>query len=193
MCVSVASLSHPPLPPSPSDFLDNPYSTFPIPIWYLLLETRKGFWGSLWSRSFSYIQKLEGSKTLLNILENSLLATPVSQGGEGPSFLPYPCKFPYSFRFFWSNKTPLLPDRQSNIFISCLSLTWESIWALFGLYFSYKTIIAERKDDFLTRMAVYCLDPGENWLKWYFFLGNLQKQFFLDLQLKTTSLLKRPA
>ena len=135
MCLSVAFLFHSPLLPSPSDFLDDPCSTFPIHIWYLLLETRKGFWVSLWSRSFSYIQKPEGSKTLLNILENSLLTTPVSQGGEGPSFLSYPCKFPYSFRFFWLNKTPLLPDRQSKNFISWsapdMRVNLSIIWSIF--------------------------------------------------------------
>ena len=45
---------------SPSDFLDDPYLTFHIHI-----ISRKGFWGSLWSRSFSYIQKPKGLKTLL--------------------------------------------------------------------------------------------------------------------------------
>ena len=63
-CSSVAILSpHPSLSPPPSDFLDDPYLTFPIHIWSLLLDTKKGFWGSLWSRTFSHNQKPEGSKT----------------------------------------------------------------------------------------------------------------------------------
>ena len=32
-----------------------------------------------------------------------------------------------------------------------LPLISESIWALFDLYFSYKTMTTERKDDFLTQ------------------------------------------
>ena len=80
-----------------------------LPNFHIHIISRKEFWGSLWSRSFSYIQKPEGSKTLLyaylsggegtkflpllNILKSSLLTIPVSQGGEGPSF-PHSCKFP---------------------------------------------------------------------------------------------------
>ena len=111
-CLPVASLSPVPLCLSPSGFLDDPYSTF-----HAHMISWRGFWGSLWSRSFSYIQKPEGSKALLtfwrspsnyaylssgegtklppplNILKNSLVTTPASQDGEGPSF-PHSCKFP---------------------------------------------------------------------------------------------------
>ena len=116
-CLSVASLSPVPLCLSPSDFLDNPYLTFHIQMIY-----RKGFWSSLWSRSFSDIQKSEESKTLLyaylsvgegtkfppllSMLKNSLLNPPVSQGGEGPSFL-YSCKFPNSSDSSDGTKTSL--------------------------------------------------------------------------------------
>lgn len=44
---------HPSLSPSPSDLLDDPNSAFPVHIWSLSLQTRKGFWSSLWSRTFS--------------------------------------------------------------------------------------------------------------------------------------------
>ena len=89
-CLSVASLSPVPLCLSPSDFPDDPYLTFHI---HMKKNSRKEFWGSLWSRSFSYFQKPVGSKNSPNILKNSLITTPVSQGGEGPSF-PHSCKFP---------------------------------------------------------------------------------------------------
>ena len=59
MCLSVASLSPVPLCLPPSDFLDNPYLTF-----HIHMISRKGFWGSFWFRSFSYIQKPEGSRSL---------------------------------------------------------------------------------------------------------------------------------
>ena len=39
-------------PLSLSDFLDDPYLTF-----HIHMTSRKGFWGSPWPRSFSYIQK----------------------------------------------------------------------------------------------------------------------------------------
>ena len=62
MCLSVAFLSPVPLCLSPSDFPDDPYLTS-----HIHMISRKGFWGSLLSRSFSYIQKPEGSKTLLYV------------------------------------------------------------------------------------------------------------------------------
>jgi len=55
-----ASLSPVPLCVSPSDFLDDPYLAF-----HIHRISRKGFWGSLWSSSFFYIPKPEGSKTVL--------------------------------------------------------------------------------------------------------------------------------
>ena len=111
-CLPVASLSPVSLCLSPSGFLDDPYSIF-----HAHMISWRGFWGSLWSRSSSYIQKPEGSKALLtfwrspsnyaylsggertelppplNILKNSLVTTPASQDGEGQSF-PHSCKFP---------------------------------------------------------------------------------------------------
>ena len=45
---------------SPSDFLDELYANF-----YIHMISRKGFWGSLLPRSVFYIQKPEGSKTVL--------------------------------------------------------------------------------------------------------------------------------
>ena len=97
---------------SPSDFLDDLYVTF-----YIHMISRKGFWGSLWSRFLlyskawrikncpniskeslskeAYLSRGEGTKLppRLNILKNSLLSTPVSQGCQGPRF-PQSCKFP---------------------------------------------------------------------------------------------------
>ena len=49
-----------PLCLSPSDFLDQSFWTY-----HIRMLSRKGFGGSLWSRSFFYIQKPEGSKTVL--------------------------------------------------------------------------------------------------------------------------------
>ena len=49
-----------PLCLSPSDFLDQSFWTY-----HIRMLSRKGFGGSLWSRSLSYIQKPEGSKALL--------------------------------------------------------------------------------------------------------------------------------
>ena len=70
-------VSCPPL--SPSDFLDDPYSTF-----HIHMTSWKEFWGSLWSRSFPILKKPEGSKT--NILKNPLLTKLISQVGRELSF-----------------------------------------------------------------------------------------------------------
>ena len=79
---SVASPSPSRLCLSSSDFLDDPYSTF-----HIQMIARKGFWGSLWSKSFSYIQKPEG-KNSLNILKNPLLTMLLSQVEREQSFPP---------------------------------------------------------------------------------------------------------
>ena len=125
-CLSVASLSPVPLCLFPSDFLDNPYVTF-----HIHMISRKGFWGSPWPRSFSYIQKPEGSKT--NILKNPLLTILFSQVGRGPSF-PHSCKFPSPFRFFWWDKDLNSHYRDNPVLLSAdLPLIAETIGALFGL------------------------------------------------------------
>ena len=82
-CLSVASLSPVPLCLSPSGFLDDPYSTF-----HAHMISWREFWGSLWSRSFSYIQKPEGSKALLTFWRSPLTML-ISQVGREPSF-PHP-------------------------------------------------------------------------------------------------------
>ena len=66
---------------SPSDFLDDLYVTFYIP-----MISRKGFWGSLLPKSVFYIQKPEGSKTVLTFLKNPFLRKLISHVEREPSF-----------------------------------------------------------------------------------------------------------
>ena len=144
MCLSVASLSPVPICLSPSDFLDNLYSTF-----HIHTISRKGFWGSLWSRSFSYIQKPEGSKTLLyaylshgertkfplllNILKNSLQLLLFLRVGKAK--LPLLLQISLTLLIFLMGQRPHFPpDGQSKIFISWsasdIRINLSTIWCI---------------------------------------------------------------
>ena len=94
------------------NFLDDPYSTFHIhmisrkgsevpfgpglsPIFKSLKDQKLPYHSKESLSKEAYLTGGEGTKLppLLNILKNSLLTTPLSQGWEGPSF-PHSCKFP---------------------------------------------------------------------------------------------------
>ena len=137
---------------SPSDFLATPTWLF-ISTWSLgkhselplgpglsaifkSLKDQKLSWLSKESPSnCAYLIGGEGTKLppLLNILKNSLLTSPVSQGGEGPCF-PHSCKFPEPFTFFCWDKDLPSHQRDNPRFLSAeLPLISESIWTLFDL------------------------------------------------------------
>ena len=127
-------VSCPPL--SPSGFLDDPYLTF-----HTHMISRKGFWDSLLSKSFSYIQKPEGSQSSPNNLKILFkLCLSLRWGGSQASPTPehpkeFPCKY-FCFSGWGRIKRPLLlkipltiqillmgqtlpfpPEEQSKIFI----------------------------------------------------------------------------
>ena len=58
----------------------------------------------------------------------------------------------------------------------------------------HKAVTIERKDNlFDTAWPWYCLDSGENWVRWFFFSLKVKNRFFLNVELKPASLLKRHA
>ena len=101
-------LPNPSLSCSPSDFLDNPYLTFPIHILSLLSETRKVFWGFFWSRTFSCIHYPGGIKKKLTL--KIPLLTSITQSEEGAK-LPLLLQVPLSLLILLIKQRPHFPKR----------------------------------------------------------------------------------
>ena len=180
MCLSVASLSPVPLCLSPSDFPDDLYLTF-----HIHMTSRKELWGSLWSRSFSYFQKPEGSKNSPNILKNSLLTTPISQWRRTklPQLLQIPLTLPSSD----GTKTSLLNQRDNPRFYQLICPWYQSQFEHYLVYIlAVKLWLQKRKMTFWHRMAMIFFRLWRKLLKMKFFSWNLQNQFFLHMQLKTS-------
>ena len=119
---------------------------------------------------------------------NSLLTSPI----RGMRSLASPTLASFFAPADSSDQTKTPPPQGSNPrFLSAhLPLLSQSILALFGLYFSCKTVTTERKMSFFffffdTGWPWYSLDSGENWLKFFFSL-KLQNWFFLHMQLKNS-------
>ena len=199
-CLSVASLSPVPLCLFLSDFLDNLYSTFHIQMIY-----RKRFWGSLWSRSFSDIQKSEVSKTPLCLSlswgGNQVSPTP-EHAKEFPSNyscfsewgrtkLPLLLQIPKLFRFFWKNKNLTSHQRDNSRFLSADLPWYQSQFEHYLVYnLGIKLWLQKGKMTFWHRVAMTFFRLQRKLFKIKFFSWKLQNQFFLQMQWRTTSLLK---
>ena len=158
---------------------------------------RKGFWGSFWSRSFTNIQKSEGSKTLLyaylsvgegtkfppllNMPKNSLLTTPVFQGGEGPSFF-YSCKFPSSSDSSAGTKTSLPTRGTIQDFYQLICPWYQSQFEHYLVYnLGIKLWIQKGKMISWHKVAMTFFRLQRKLVKMKFFSWKLQNQFFLQM------------
>ena len=202
MCLSAASLPPVPLCLSSSVSLDDLYLTF-----HIHLISGKGFWGSLWSRSFSSIKKPEASETkeflsnyaclsgkegtkllpLLNILKNSLsLRVGKNQASWTPANSLNPSdssdgtKTSFPIRGTTQDFYQLIcPWCQSQFEHDLVYILAIELWLQKGkmTFWHRSTMIFFRLRRKLVKMKL-------------FFYCKLQNYFFLRMQLKTTSLLK---
>ena len=199
-CLSVASLPPVPLCLFLSDFLDNLYSTFHIQMIY-----RKRFWGSLWSRSFSDIQKSEGSKTplCLSLSWGGNQVSPTPEHAKvfpsnyscfsewGRTKLPLLLQIPKLFRFFWKNKDLTSHQRDNSRFLSADLPWYQSQFEHYLVYnLGIKLWLQKGKMTFWHREAMTFFRLQRKLVKMKFFSWKLQNQFFLQMQWRTTSLLK---
>ena len=104
-------------------------------------------WPKYWSFSFSISPATEYSGLI------PFLTSPISQwrgGAQLPPLLPAQVSLP--FQILLIKQRPPPPQRDNPRFLSAhLPMLSQSVWTLFGLYFSCKIMSTERKSDFLTQ------------------------------------------
>ena len=115
------------------------------------------------------------------------------QGGDEkkPSF-PYSCKFPYSFRFFWSNEDPTSPKEQSLLgqHLQSVCPCQQNQFEHYSVYTLAMILWLQKRRDgiFDKGWPWHSLNPGKSWLNEIFL--KLQNRFFLHVQLEEVGLLK---
>ena len=142
-----------------------------------------------WFRFFLLFSKAWGIKNSPNILKNSLLTIPVSQGGERPSF-PTPANSLNPSDSSDGTKTSLPTRRTIQDFYQLICPWYQSQFEHYLVYIlAIKLWLPKERLLFDTGWPWYFLDSGENWLKWiFFFLGNGKTIYFCICNYKQLAL-----